>query len=113
MQKNLNPFSSKGRITRGPFVIFSLIYLPFFIFLSSCIGRVGEIAEQEGGNLSLTLNFLILCAAVLFFQMLVIFLWVKRLRDIHTKPYMSLLSLVPIIQIGYWVYLATAKSDYE
>ena len=106
MKQNLNPFSSEGRITRGPFILFSIGY--FLLYLP-----IHALGETLGGRTPGSETLGIYLILLMCFLVPTFFLWIKRLRDIHKSPYMSLLMLVPLVGLCCWIYLATAKSKYE
>lgn len=93
----------KGRMSRAPFIIISLSYLFsyfFFFFLFMLLFPPG---------LSQMLFWLI--RLFLFYGFIVII--IKRLHDLNQSGWLSLLVLLPLINILFLIYLFCVKSSNE
>lgn len=100
MKKNNSPFSYQGRMTRLPFVLTSIVYFFIFGFINLLMKGTTKEIERAGayGDPSVAPLILLLLAYV-FLIILVFFAWIKRLRDLRRRWWMSFVCLIPLVSV--------------
>ncbi len=104
-------FSSEGRIARLPYFLYSL-----GIGVVSAIILVGSSALEkhsvpEPNQTDLLLLIVAILAFVIFIAMVVagFILVIKRLHDLDHSGWLSLIGLVPLVNLIFGLYLLFAK----
>jgi uncharacterized membrane protein YhaH (DUF805 family) len=102
-------FSCKGRMDRMPYFTTTL---PIFIITFLMSKMDAFVAAGHYGSTGDTLN-LIFGVIGIFFAWLMVFATVKRLRDLRTSLWMTLVLFIPLAGFCYWIYLCFAKSRVD
>lgn len=92
-------FSADGRIGRKDWIV-------WIVGLWVILGIIGWAlgAYDDGG--STTFSILSIIAGIAG-----IFMGIKRLHDLNKSGWLYLLSIVPLVNLAFWIYLLVWKGD--
>lgn len=111
-KSNFSPsiFSPKGRIGRLSFLAWNIITLLVILVFGFIIGLISSTYHI---NLTGVISSILLGAIYIICIYFTYILTIKRLHDRNKSGWMSLLSLIPIINLLLFIYLICAKGDQE
>lgn len=114
-----SPLSHKGRFGRLSYLAWTFIVSILYtcaLMLVVAIGAIGLAISGVGftpeGILSSSLGYLaiaLLVIVVIIFMVLFINLTIRRLHDLNKSGWLVLLMLIPLVNIGFWIYVTCFK----
>lgn len=119
--KKDSPLSHKGRFGRLSYLAWTFIVsLLYFCALLVLVAVSAVIVASSSTIFSLDTLFtdglgyliaLLFFAVIIFFMVLFINLTIRRLHDLNKSGWLCLIMLIPLVNIGFWIYVMCFKGS--
>ena len=110
-QTNDSPLSARGRFGRLSYLGWNMLLVFLLILLGILAGIFLPVLmnlSPESMTITTSIYFLIIYIVVIFFSFIFA---IRRLHDKNQSGWLSLIMLVPLINLFFFVYLSCAKGD--
>ncbi|MGN2484767.1 DUF805 domain-containing protein [Acinetobacter calcoaceticus] len=106
-----SPFKASGRFGRLSYAAWLLLYAIIFTSAFAVIGMSAGLVAEPSSNVPVTVGFILLFVLYIAYFYSTFILMIRRLHDRNHSGWLSLLLLVPLVNIGLMIYLFAAKGD--
>ncbi|MDI3452407.1 DUF805 domain-containing protein [Acinetobacter sp. V89_4] len=106
-----SPFKANGRFGRLSYAAWLLLYGIIFTSAFAVIGMTAGLVVEPSSNVPVTVGFILLFVLYIAYFYSTFILMIRRLHDRNHSGWLSLLLLVPFVNIGLMIYLFAAKGD--
>ncbi|MHC3125046.1 DUF805 domain-containing protein [Acinetobacter sp. GN11] len=106
-----SPFKASGRFGRLSYAAWLLLYAIIFTSAFAVIGMTAGLVVEPSSNVPVTVGFILLFVLYIAYFYSTFILMIRRLHDRNHSGWLSLLLLVPFVNIGLMIYLFAAKGD--
>ena len=106
----ISAFSAKGRFGRLSYMGWSFLLSLIFCFIVITFASLLDLSNIETSASPLATLFMAGTFYVIYFYFIFVFT-IRRLHDCNTSGWLSLLLIVPLLNIIFCLYLMIAKGD--
>jgi len=104
-----SPFNANGRFGRLSYAAWSLLYTLILMIALFVVGMTSGMVVGGSSNSAIVIGMILLVVLYIAYFYFSFILIIRRLHDRNNTGWLSLLMLVPVVNIGFAVYLFCAK----
>lgn len=113
IQSSDSGLSANGRFGRLSYLAWNML-LGFFVMFCCVLiaiimpSMMANMASGTGLSIGLILFFILIYAVMLYF---IVIFSIRRLHDLNKSGWLSLIFLIPVVSLFFWIYISCAKGD--